>query len=612
MKILSLLYLWCVSIIPVAARRLGATTSSGNIVEVLSMYDNYFSTLVKLVSDNNLADTLATGGDFTVFAPTDYAFKKIESRLGKLTGPQVVQVLLYHVTQGKVLSSALSDGQVVPTLRSDGGIKDVNVTIKEQGWSWYSWKEIYINEATVTYEDIEASNGVIHIIDDVLVPEDLSSNFITDVLGDYKMFSTLSGLLDTYNLTDAVKSTDNLSLIAPTNAAFKAIENELKRLTGAEGAAKVTDILKYHVLGATVKSDQLVDGQSYPTLYPNDTVKASITETSWWWWKQTTVKLNDATVLKPDIAADNGVIHGVDKVLLPPSIEIPSTIVDIAAAEENFSKLVELLVSAGLVDTLKTAGPFTVFAPTNAAFDEIASVLPTLTPEQVKDVLLYHVVSAEAFSKDLSDGQTIETLSASNSVAVSISSCSWWEWHCSSSIKINESEVTKADIEASNGVIHVIDKVLLPPSVQPPNTIVDVAVATPTLSKLVELVGGAGLADTLKTPGPFTVFAPTNAAFDAIKDVLPTLTPEQVKNVLLYHVVSAKALSGSLSDGQSIATLQGTNVAVSIEKSGGWYCSWFGWYCETTIKINDSEVIKADVDASNGVVHVINKVLLPS
>jgi len=427
------------------------------------------------------------------------------------------------------------------------------------------------------------------------------------------MFSTLVGLLDTYNLTNAVKSAPSLTIVAPSNAAFDKIENKLKRLTGDEGAAKVVDILTYHVLGSAVKSDDLVDGQSYATLYPNDTIQASVTEKSYWWWKWITVKLNDVTVFKADIEGTNGVIHAINQVLLPPSVEIPNTIVDIAGSEDDFSTLVGLLVEANLVDTLKTTGPFTVFAPTNDAFSDIQDILDTLTVEQKKEVLLYHVVGgAKTFSSDLSDGQSLTTIDT-NSVSVSISSCSWYQWHCTSSIKINESKVIKADIEGTNGIIHVIDKVLIPPSLKPPNTIVDIAVSKPEFSTLVGLLGEANLVDTLKTPGPFTVFAPTNDAFSKIEDTLNTLTAAQKINVLLYHVVGAKAFSGDLSDGQQLETkLAGEKVVVSLQESGGWLCAWFGLYCETTVKINQSEVTTADIDASNGVIHVIDNVLIPA
>jgi len=609
MKILSFLYLLVASIIPVAARRLSDTTSTGNLVEELSKIGS-LSTLVDLVAANNLTDTLATGGEFTVFAPSNNAFEKVLSRLNKLTPEQVVEVLLYHVVSGKVLSDDLSDGQVVPTLRNGSNVK---VSIEENSYFWSSYDEIHINDSKVISDNQEASNGVFHVIDEVLIPEDLVSNSVVDVLGDYDMFSTLVGLLDTYNLTDTVKSAPSLTIVAPSNDAFSEIENKLKRLTGDEGAAKVVDILTYHVLGSAVKSDDLVDGQSYATLYPNDTIQASVTEKSYWWWKWITVKLNDVTVFKADIEGTNGVIHAVNQVLLPPSVEIPNTIVDIAGSEDDFSTLVGLLVEANLVDTLKATGPFTVFAPTNDAFSDIQDILDTLTVEQKKEVLLYHVVGgAKTFSSDLSDGQSLTTIDT-NSVSVSISSCSWYQWHCTSSIKINESKVIKADIEGTNGIIHVIDKVLIPPSLKPPNTIVDIAVSKPEFSTLVGLLGEANLVDTLKTPGPFTVFAPTNDAFSKIEDTLNTLTAAQKINVLLYHVVGAKAFSGDLSDGQQLETkLAGEKVVVSLQKSGGWLCEWFGLYCETTVKINQSEVTTADIDASNGVIHVIDNVLIPA
>lgn len=294
-----------------------------------------------------------------------------------------------------------------------------------------------------------------------------STGNLVEELSKIDMFSTLVGLLDTYNLTDAVKSAPSLTIVAPSNAAFDKIENKLKRLTGDEGAAKVVDILTYHVLGSAVKSDDLVDGQSYATLYPNDTIQASVTEKSYWWWKWITVKLNDVTVFKADIEGTNGVIHAVNQVLLPPSVEIPNTIVDIAGSEDDFSTLVGLLVEANLVDTLKATGPFTVFAPTNDAFSKIEDTLNTLTAAQKINVLLYHVVGAKAFSGDLSDGQQLETQLAGEKVVVSLQKsggwlCEWFGLYCETTVKINQSEVTTADIDASNGVIHVIDNVLIP------------------------------------------------------------------------------------------------------------------------------------------------------
>ena len=462
MKVLSILWLLCLSVFPAAARISGLNTAGKNIVEILEWKDDHFGTLLQLLEDNNLNGTLATGENFTLFAPTNLAFKKIERRLSKLTEDQVKDVLLYHVVSGKALSSDLSDGQKVATLRANS---NVTISIEEKSWlGFWTWNEIYVNDAFVIYEDMEASNGVIHVIDDVLIPEDLTSNSIIDVLGDYGTFNSLLDNLDKYNLTDTIKAAENITLLAPTNYAFKKIEDKLARFTGDDGAQEVSKILQYHVLPSIVTSDSLSDQQKLGTLLPDDEVTVSVKTKSWWWWSWTEVYFDDAFVMKTDIEADNGIFHVVDSVLVPESVQVPNTIVDIAIGNKHLSTLVSLLVNASLVDTLKSDGPFTVFAPTNEAFEDIANVLPTLTQDQVKNVLLYHVVDGKALSKDLKDGDVFETKYVGNSVTVSIEQRGWFCWFfwCETTVEINESEVIKADVEGSNGVVHVIDKVLIP------------------------------------------------------------------------------------------------------------------------------------------------------
>jgi len=169
-----------------------------------------------------------------------------------------------------------------------------------------------------------------------------------------------------------------------------------------------------------------------------------------------------------DLEASNGLIHSVDKVFIPSSVEIPSTIVDIAAADENLSKLVELLKnSSSLLQALKALVSFTIFA-SNKAFDEVSSTLETSNPQKIENIIRYHVVSEKSFSKDLSDGLVLETLFLTKSLSVSAKEyggrkCKKWGGkYCITKIQINDSKLGKQDIDASNGVIHVINKVLLP------------------------------------------------------------------------------------------------------------------------------------------------------
>jgi len=270
------------------------------------------------------------------------------------------------------------------------------------------------------------------------------------------------------------------------------------------------------------------------------------------------------------------------------------SIIDIASADPNFSILVAALNKAGLVSTLQGSGPFTVFAPTNAAFASLlsdlgVSGLDDLSADALKPILLYHVLSAKVLSSGLADGYVSTLSSGPGQTKISLGVEK-------QNIKLNgSSSVTAADIMASNGVIHVIDKVLMPP------TVVGIAVNNPAFSILVEAVIKADLAGTLSGAGPFTVFAPTNAAFQALFSSLAIsgiadLTKEQLTPILLYHVVSGNVLSGQLATG-TVMTLNG-NLSVNVGSS---------------VTINGTtSVVLADVQGTNGVVHAIDKVLLPS
>jgi uncharacterized surface protein with fasciclin (FAS1) repeats len=276
----------------------------------------------------------------------------------------------------------------------------------------------------------------------------------------------------------------------------------------------------------------------------------------------------------------------------PPAQE--QTLVDLAGETESLSTLVMAIEAAGLAETLSGEGPFTVFAPTNAAFEALPDgTLETLLKPENKEtlaaILKYHVVSGAVMSTDLSDGQTAKTVQGENVVIKT-----------EGGVSVNGATVATADVSASNGVVHIIDEVILPPSMQPKN-IVQLAMANEELSTLVAAVKAADLVGTLSGEGPFTVFAPTNAAFEALPEgTLETLlkpeNKDQLVAILTYHVVSGKVMSTDLSNGQTAATVQGEEVTVDLRDG---------------VKISGASVVAADVEASNGVVHVIDQVILP-
>lgn len=261
----------------------------------------------------------------------------------------------------------------------------------------------------------------------------------------------------------------------------------------------------------------------------------------------------------------------------------PKDIVDTALAAGSFTKLAATLTAADLVDTLKGEGPFTVFAPTDDAFDAFEEanpgVLESLTKEQLTAVLTYHVVAGAAVkSTDLKDDQVFVTVNGSP-VLVDLTG----------GVKVSTAEVTTADVTASNGVIHVIDEIILPPT----DDIVDTAIAAGSFESLAKALTDADLVDTLKGDGPFTVFAPTDAAFEKLASVP---TGDALKSVLLYHVVSGAVGSGNLAAGSVPTLLDGESVNVSLEDG---------------VEINDAKVTTANIITKNGVIHVVDTVLVP-
>jgi transforming growth factor-beta-induced protein len=275
------------------------------------------------------------------------------------------------------------------------------------------------------------------------------------------------------------------------------------------------------------------------------------------------------------------------------SVEMPKTITEVASSNPDFSILVSALVKADLASTLNQAGTFTVFAPTNAAFQKLfadlkVSGINDLSAETLKPILLYHVLGASKKSTEIMEGY-YSTLSPAQGNYVSMLV------QTSAGVKLNNSAmITTADLNASNGVIHVIDKVLLPP------TVVDIAIANTNFSTLVGAVVKGELATTLSGTGPFTVFAPTNAAFSSLFSSLSVsgvadLSKAALVPILTYHVVSGNVRSSQLTNG-AVATLNG-NINIALGNP-------------PTINTT-SQIVGFDVQGTNGVVHVINKVLLP-
>jgi len=267
------------------------------------------------------------------------------------------------------------------------------------------------------------------------------------------------------------------------------------------------------------------------------------------------------------------------------------TIVEVASADDNFSDLVSALSDAGLASTLEGNGPFTVFAPTNEAFANLTVDLSSLTNDQLTEVLSYHVLGAEVESGDLQPEQAVDALDGGQ-LFVTVSN---------GNVTVNNNAtVTDADIDASNGVIHAIDEVLLPDSYL---NVVGVVSKRYMLETLVDAVVQANLVSTLEqdTQDGYTVFAPDNNAFSGVD--ISGLSQQELQDILTYHVLPSEVLSGDITSG-TVQTVNGATVDITVAGDG-------------TVTLTDqagntSTVTTVDLQGTNGVVHIIDGVLSPT
>ena len=440
----------------------------GNTIVDIAVADGRFTTLVAAVQAAGLAETLSGEGEFTVFAPTDDAFAAlpegtVEALLEDPDGA-LKDILLYHVVEGAVPAESVVTLESATTIQGEPvmiSVVDGNVMLNDS--------------AKVVITDIEASNGIIHVIDAVILPPSLSAaeaesemadaKTIVDIAVEDGRFTTLVAALQAAGLVETLNSDDDFTVFAPTDEAFAALPEGTvdALLQEPEGALK--DILLYHVLNTVVSAEEVVTYESAITVQ-GEPIAISVVDGE--------VLLNDsAKVIITDIKGSNGIIHVIDAVILPPSLSEAEaenemaeedmmdakSIAEIAVEDGRFTTLVAALQAAGLAETLSSEGEFTVFAPTDDAF----AALPEGTVETLledpegalKDILLYHVVAGVVPAETVVTLESAPTLQGSDiSIAV-----------VDGEVILNDTvKVIITDIKASNGIVHVIDAVLLPPS----------------------------------------------------------------------------------------------------------------------------------------------------
>jgi len=520
----------------------------------LAVNDQRLTTLVQALTDTGLDVVLSGDGPFTVFAPTNDAFSAITVPNNTNTLSNILQ---YHVLSGQVLSTNLSSGLVADTIIS----QSITVQIDAGAPSIY---DSMGRKSDVIEADIVATNGVIHIIDTVLLP----NGTIADITSNIESLSTLNGALIATNLSSVLAGQGTFTLFAPTDDAVTVF-----------GKSITSQVLLYHVLGAEYLSDNIPDGDTpLATLNSNGDEVTVIKDESG-------VSIRDAIgnvamVTMANFVSTNGVVHIIDIVLDFRSI------VDLAVDTPELSSLVQALTDANLVSVLSGDGPFTVFAPTNDAFDEVAPLPTNIT--LLSNILTYHVLSGQVLSTDLSSGLVANTLQT-ESITIQIDNDGGVFIYDSRGLI---SQVTQADVLGTNGVIHIVDAVL-----SPGGNVVDIVSNIDSLSMLAAALTEFELIETLQGDGPFTIFAPTN---DAINEFGGTIDAQ----LLLYHVIGTKYLSDNIPTGSTnLTTLNNNGDIITVIKDED------GMVSIKDINGRTGQVTIANTAGINGVIHIIDIVL---
>jgi len=412
-----------------------------NIIEAAED-DGDFTILLELAEEAGIIDVFASE-ELTVFAPTDDAFNAISDEvLESFDATQIIQILEFHLVEGAVASGDIAEQQDTESVQGE------LLLLQNDG------SDVVVNgSANVTTANIEASNGMIHVIDEVLLPSQIrlareQPNFI-DALASDGNFDVLLERLKQAELITTLQFLGPFTGFPPTDDAFNALpDGTLDDLD----AAQIIQILEFHLVEGTIPSGDIAEQQDTESVQGEDLLLQN---------DGSDVVVNgSANVLIANIETSNGMIHPIDELLLPSQIRLAleqPNFIDVALASEgDFDILLDAIEQAGLMTTFQFLGPFTGFAPSDDAFQEVD--MESLDEEQLQDVLLYHVTDIGVITSDNLEPSQRERVTMMNGDELLITAGG-------DGVFLNEiAQVVLPDNRASNGVIHVIDQVLMPES----------------------------------------------------------------------------------------------------------------------------------------------------
>lgn len=552
-------------------------TSNKSITELAeSLKLNRFVSLLNLT---DLSSDLDSSKRYTVFAPNDQAFASLSPEaLEELANDKELlrDTLMMHISKGKIVTEAMNDKDKITSL---GGTEELWVNVIDNR------RTIVVQGGKIVQSNQGARNGVIHVINRVMKP---TAGDIKTILQNDPNFSIVSQMVENMALNFT-----NITFFAPTDKAFLVMDRErLERLISNEDC--VERFVKYHMLPKPLYSGAMKNGR-FPTVEGQfvDIINSNEGEG---------MRVNDARVTDPDVTANNGIVHTIDRVLMPVSAMNTMEVARVL----NLTTLMYFLNSSGLAATLgEDIGPITLFAPSNKAFEDLpASVKRTLRddPTKLRDILSYHIISERKWTYEFGKDNLVNSLNKLNRLR--LNSFRYGKVHA-----VNGACITKANIEACNGVIHVIQKVLLPPT----KTVYDFIRMDPRFSTLIEAINITKLGVVLRNPSAsLTLFAPTNWAFAQLEYNSPGAmesllsSPEELSEVLEHHMVNGTLYTCGVHCMYSYWSFFRNHFSV-YSLSRGVLRMKYDW--RGHVFVNGNRMSDQDLPATNGVVHVIDDVL---
>lgn len=536
---------------------------------------------------------------FTIFAPTNEAFKKGPSFVSSVENvllndmgsvirisPPISTVIvsdasdlvLGHVTGGILTTATLEDEQTITTANSKSS------TIRINFYDMVDTGVMTANCKRVSSRNNLATNGVIHVVEEVLQPVTKS---LTDVVSSNPQLSYLKTALGTSGISHDLRLDGQFTLLAPTDTAFRKLDGQLlNRILADKRCLK--KIIYNHLLPNVICSSAVSGSHKsktknklskYLQLMRDDNDK---------------IFVEKSQIIDRDIMANNGVLHLIDDVIIPDEAYAVMEVLK----RRSLTRLTDLISKAGLKKSLEQATNITILVPTDEAFSKMSEFdRARFNSSNKADIVKYHVIP-EMSTCRVADGYQFSTWNTKRNLTVHRSRSLYYSIFEPRQETIQCSSIVKFEIQSCNAVIHLIDKVLIPPV----GTVVDVLETDNRFSEFVKLLKSSRLADELQQKGPYTVLAPTN-------EVLNALTEEETKNLQsskenLKEFVKDHVIRGHLccSDIRqhvfgfhNVRTISG--VLLKMRKTGN------------QLTVSSSEIIECDMVGTNGVVHAIGGIL---